>query len=142
MKTTDRRRAGERRTFPRGGRRATDHAAYSPLVFLVTRDAEQMRLWESALLDLRFAVIPCNGAGPALEALRALKPDVVVAASRDFAMLRDRLPSGRHGASIPLVEFAGRSDSGEMLVDTIRRALRTTKTSAYGASDAPSTGAA
>ena len=83
-----------------------------------------MRVWEAMLLDRRFAVIPCNGAGPALEAFRALKPDVIVAASRDVAMLRDRLPSERRGASIPLVEFVGKPDSGDVLVEEIRRTLR------------------
>jgi hypothetical protein len=142
MKTADRRREAERRIFPRGGRRASDLASYSPLIFLVTREAEHMRFWEALLLDRRFAVIPCNGAGPALEAFRALKPDVIVAASRDVAMLRDRLPSGRHGTSIPLVEFAGAPDSGDPLVAEIRRALRTTRMSAYDTSDGPTSGVA
>src|SRR5438034_2500560 len=124
MKQTDRRHGAERRIFPRGGRRASDLASYSPLIFLVTREPEQMRSWEAMLLDRRFAVIPCNGAGPALEAFRALKPDVIVAASRDVAMLRDRLPSGRRGASSPLVEFAGKPESGDVLVEEIRRTLR------------------
>ena len=124
MKRTERRCGAERRIFPRGGRRARDLASYSPLIFLVTREPEQMRVWEAMLLDRRFAVIPCNGAGPALEAFRALKPDVIVAASRDVAMLRDRLPSERRGASIPLVEFVGKPDSGDVLVEEIRRTLR------------------
>jgi len=139
---TDQRRSIERRIFPRGGRRATDVASHSPLIFLVTREPEHMRFWEALLLDRRFAVIPCKGAGPALEAFRALKPDAIVAASRDVAMLRDRLPSGRHGTSIPIVEFTGRPDSGDRLVEEIRRALQTTRMSAYAGTNAPSSGAA
>ena len=142
MKETDRRGSVERRIFPRGGRRASDVASHSPLIFLVTRDPEHMRFWEALLLDRRFVVIPCNGAGPALEAFRALKPDAIVAASRDVAMLRDCLPSGRHGTSIPLVEFAGEPDSGDPLVEEIRRALRTTRMSAYDTSDGPRSGVA
>jgi hypothetical protein len=98
------------------------------LIFLVTRVPEHMRFWEALLLDRRFAVIPCNGPGPALEAFRALKPDVIVAAARDVAMLRDRLPSGRHGTTVPLVEFAGTPNAGDPLVEEIRRALRATRT--------------
>jgi len=142
MNRADRRHGAERRIFPRGGRRSDDLASHSPLIFLVTRDPEHMRFWEALLLDRRFAVIPCNGAGPALEAFRALKPDVIVAASRDVAMLRDRMPAGRHGVSIPLVEFAGKPDSGDPLVEEIRRALRTTMTSAYNAQAAQRSGAA
>ena len=142
MRRAERRQAAERRIFPRGGRRASDVTSYSPLIFLVTREPEQLRFWEALLLDHRFAVIPCNGAGPALEAFRALKPDVIVAASRDVAMLRDRLPSGRHRRSIPLVEFAGRPDAGDLLVEEIRRALRTTRMSDNDTSDAPRSGAA
>jgi hypothetical protein len=39
-------------------------------------------------------------------------------------MLRDRLPSGRQGAAIPIVEFGGASTSIEMVLSGIRQALR------------------
>ena len=139
MSNSERRQNEERRTFPRGGRRARDLASYSPLIFLVTREPEHMRFWETLLQEHRFAVIPCNGAGPALEAFRALTPDVIVAASRDVAMLRDRLPCGRRGTSIPIVEFAGQPDSGDLLIEKLRRTLRTIRTSE---AQAPTSGAA
>jgi hypothetical protein len=93
------------------------------LVFVVTRDPASRALWEERLAKLRFAVIPCNGAGPALEALHALRPDVIVAEFREVAKLRDRVATDRQGHPIPIVEFAGPADSVDMVIRDIRRAL-------------------
>jgi hypothetical protein len=125
MGTLEERRNGDRRLHARGGRRPEDRPGYTPLVFVVTRDAVHRDFWEGRLLELRFAVVPCDGFGPALEALHGLRPDVILAAGRDVPMLRDRLPSGRRGAAIPIVELAGATASTDLVIREIREALRT-----------------
>jgi hypothetical protein len=76
------------------------------------------------LLHRRFAAVPCAGAGPALESLRALRPDVIVADAQEAATLRDRVRPGRSGGAIPVVEFAGLAQSVDLVVRQIRHALR------------------
>lgn len=78
----------------------------------------------SAACGLKFAVVPCNGPGPALEAFSALRPDVMVASPRDIAMIRDRLPSGGRGSAVPPVELVSTPDSIEPVISAIRSALR------------------
>jgi CheY-like chemotaxis protein len=123
MASHERRQSPDGRRHPRGGRRRDDQAGHSPLIFVVTRDPATRALYEQRLSHLRFAVIACNGAGPALEALQALRPDVIVAESRDVALLHDRLPQGRSGRAIPIVEFAAASDSIDQVIGDIRRVL-------------------
>jgi hypothetical protein len=119
----ERRRGADRRVHFRGGRRPEDRDGYAPLVFVVTREPSHLLFWEALLLKLKFAVVPCDGAGPALEAFRALRPDVILVSARDKAMLRDRLPSGRQGTPVPLVELVSTPDLIEPVVQAIRRAL-------------------
>src|SRR5712671_644726 len=97
MQTHERRRGGDRRLHRRGGRRPEDRPGHGPLVFVVTNEPSHLLFWEALLLNLKFAVVPCDGPGPALEAFRALRPDVIVASKRDKAMLREQLPPGRPG---------------------------------------------
>jgi CheY-like chemotaxis protein len=123
MAMHERRQSPDGRRQPRGGRRRDDQAGHSPLVFVVTRDPVTRALYEERLSEMRFAVIACNGAGPALEALQALRPDVIVAESRDVALLHDRLPQGRGGCTIPIVEFAAASASIDDVIRDIRRVL-------------------
>src|SRR5258706_14519841 len=102
MHAQERRRSGgDRRRQRRGGRRLEDRNGQAPLALVVTHEPSHLLFWEALLLNLKFAVVPCDGPGPALEAFRALRPDVIVASKRDKAMLRDRLPSGRGGAAAP-----------------------------------------
>ncbi len=123
MHNQERRRGGDRRHHFRGGRRPEDRNGHGPLVFVVTNEPSHLLFWEALLLNLKFAVVPCDGPGPALEAFRALRPDVIVASKRDKAMLRDRLPSGRGGAAVPLVELVTSPDLVEPVLQSIRRAL-------------------
>jgi hypothetical protein len=119
----ERRRGADRRVHFRGGRRPEDRDGYAPLVFVVTREPSHLLFWEALLLNLKFAVVPCDGPGPALEAFRALRPDVILVSARDKAMLRDRLPSGRQGTPVPLVELVSTPDLIEPVIQAIRRAL-------------------
>jgi hypothetical protein len=119
----ERRRGADRRLHFRGGRRPEDRDGHAPLVFVVTREPSHLLFWEALLLNLKFAVVPCDGPGPALEAFRALRPDVILVSARDKAMLRDRLPSGRQGTPVPLVELVSTPDLIEPVIQAIRRAL-------------------
>jgi hypothetical protein len=120
----NRRRGPDRRRHARGGRRPEDRSGHAPLVFVVSRDAATREFCEQQLLDRRFAVVPCDGAGPAVETLRALRPDVVVTDLREAAVLRDRALAGRYGTGTPIVEFAGTIRSIDAVLEDIRRALR------------------
>jgi hypothetical protein len=124
MGADERRRGSDRRAHPRGGRRPGDQPGYGPLVFLVTREPEHLLFWEAFLLERKFAVVPCAGAGPALELFEALRPELIVASARDIAILRDRLPRGRHGTSVPLVELVSSPNLVLPVLQAIRRALR------------------
>jgi hypothetical protein len=90
----------------------------------VTREAGTREFWETTLLKMHFAALPCAGAGPALEALAALSPDLIVADPREVPVLRDRLPPGRRGGAIPIVEHPATTDSVDTLIRQIRDALR------------------
>ncbi|HMF98229.1 MAG TPA: hypothetical protein VKE96_28210 [Vicinamibacterales bacterium] len=133
MDRPERRRGGDRRAHPRGGRRPGDPSGYWPLVFLVTREPEHLRVWEAFLLERKFAVVPCAGAGPALELFGALRPELIVASARDIATLRDRLPGGRRGTAVPLVELVSSPNLVEPVLQAIRRALRAQMNAAQAA---------
>jgi hypothetical protein len=124
MDGRERRGNGDRRAHARGGRRPGDQPGYGPLVFLVTREPEHLLFWEAFLLERKFAVVPCAGAGPAVELFGALRPELIVASARDIAVLRDRLPGGRHGSTVPLVELVSSPNLVEPVLQAIRRALR------------------
>ena len=107
----------------RGGRRSGDQLGYTPLVFVVTDEPSHLRFWEALLLNLKFAVVPCTGPEPALQALKALHPDVIVASSRDFTIMRDRLRSDEQGATIPMVELVSTPNFVEPVIRAIRGAV-------------------
>jgi hypothetical protein len=130
MDERERRQGPDRRKQPRGGRRPGDQPGYGPLVFLVTREPEHLLFWEAFLLERKFAVVPCAGAGPALDLFGALRPDLIVASARDIAVLRSRLPGGRHGTTVPLVELVSSPNLVEPVLQAIRRALRATQVAA------------
>src|SRR5205807_10617086 len=75
---SERRNGPDRRGRPRGGRRTTDQAGYSPLVLVVDRDAHGRDTCEAILAKLRFAVAPVESAEKALSLMAALRPDIVV----------------------------------------------------------------
>jgi hypothetical protein len=126
MDTAERRRGADRRRHARGGRRPDDRPGHAPLVFVVTSDADNLEFWEQRLLERHFAVVACNGPGRAREAIRALRPDVIVAAPADYAALHDQLRFGRLGHAVPLVELSETPEPVEPLVGRIRRALQET----------------
>jgi hypothetical protein len=128
MVEVERRRGRDRRVQPRGGRRPDDRAGYAPLVFLVVADKSRLAFWEAALLERKFAVMPCHSPDSALEVCRALGPDVIVASASDLGQLRDRLPVRAGGPLIALVELVSTSNSVESVVQGIRRALRAPRT--------------
>ena len=121
MADHERRRGPDRRAHPRGGRRPGDQPGYGPLVFLVTREPEHLLFWEAFLLERKFSVVPCAGAGPALELFAALRPALIVASARDIAILRERLPDG---CEVPLVELVSSPNLVLPVLQAMRRALR------------------
>ena len=124
MSEQNRRGGPGRRRHARGGRRPEDRAGHTPLVFVVTRDAASREFWELQLIAWRFAVVPCDDAGSALEAVKALRPDVVVTDMREADHLRDYRLLGRHGRRTPIVAFEGTTDWIAVILRDIRRELR------------------
>jgi hypothetical protein len=124
MDAQERRRGRDRRAHARGGRRPEDKPGYGPVVFLVTREPEHLLFWEAFLLERKFAVVPCAGAGPALELYPALRPELIVASARDIAILREQLPGGPHQCPVPLVELVSSPNLVMPVLQAIRRALR------------------
>jgi len=59
-----------------------------------------------------------------LEAVKALRPDVVVTDMREADLLRDHLLLGRHGRRTPIVAFEGTTDWIAVILRDIRRELR------------------
>ena len=119
----DRRQGGDRRLHIRGGRRSGDQVGYTPLVFILTDEPTHLRFWEALLLNLKFAVVPCTGPEPALQALRGLRPDVIVGSSRDITIMRERLQSDEEDAAIPLVELVSTPNFVEPVIKSIRAAV-------------------
>jgi hypothetical protein len=127
LMTYQQRRYGQpdRRRQTRGGRRPIDRPGHSPLVFVVEEDAHRRDVCEAILAKLLFAVVPLCGVRDAVAALNGLRPDAVVVGRRDAADLRGRLPSGRQGGPIPVVEYAEEERSAEAVVESLRTALHT-----------------
>jgi hypothetical protein len=90
----------------------------------VTHEPSHVLVWEAPLLNLEFAVVPCDGPGPALDALRTLRPDVTVASKRDKAMLREQLRPGpaRGGSSAGGARDLARFGRAGASVDSARGA--------------------
>lgn len=114
----------DRRGRARGGRRAGDQAGFAPLVLLVDENAENGARCEAILAKLRFAVAPAHTVDEAVRVMDALRPNLVVARVTDAARLRKATPSG-----VPFVELTEAHNDLEEMVEEIRRALRTVKTS-------------
>ena len=115
----DKRQGTDRRSRPRGGRRAGDQAGYSPLVLLVEENAENGARCEAILAKLRFAVAPAHTVDQAIRVMEALRPNLVVARVADAARLRKATPSG-----VPFVALTDAHNDLEEMVEEIRRALR------------------
>ena len=120
----DKRQQGaDRRSRPRGGRRAGDKAGYAPLVLLVDENAENGARCEAILCKLRFAVAPAHTVDEAIRVMDALRPNLVVARVEDISRLKKAIPSG-----VPLVALTEQHNDLEEMVEEIRRALRAVRT--------------
>lgn len=113
----DRRFGGDRRKYPRGGRRPTDRAGYFPLVMVVEPDSERRDVTEAILMKLRFAVVPVESVDKALTVTRAVRPNVIVCPAEDAEQIRE----GLIGGDIPVVAIP---DEPDALIENIRFALR------------------
>jgi hypothetical protein len=118
----DKRQGTDRRSRPRGGRRAGDKTGYSPLVLLVDENAENGARCEAILAKLRFAVAPAHTVDQAIRVMEALRPNLVVARTDDVARLQEATPPG-----VPFVALTEAHNDLELMVEDIRRALRAAK---------------
>lgn len=119
----DKRQGADRRGRPRGGRRAGDKPGYAPLVMLVDENAENGARCEAILAKLRFAVAPAHTVDEAVRVMDALRPNLVVARVQDVERLRKATPSG-----VPFVALTEEHNDLELMVEEIRRALRSVRT--------------
>ena len=119
----DQRRGVDRRSRPRGGRRAEDKTGYAPLVMLVDEDATSGERCEAILAKLHFAVAPMRSVDEALRVMTALRPEIVVATHADAGRLRAEAPE-----HVPVVAIDA-DISPEALVEEIRKAIRSQRSS-------------
>lgn len=115
----DKRQGADRRSRPRGGRRAGDQPGYAPLVLLVDEDADSGSRCEAILAKLRFAVAPARTVDEALRVMEALRPNLVVARVADVSRLQAATPT-----NVPLVVLTDALADPEAMVEEIRRAIR------------------
>src|SRR5262245_60970142 len=99
----EKRQGGDRRRYPRGGRRDGDVSGFTPLVFVVDARPTGRDTCEAILAKLRFAVAPFDSVEHAKRALDALKPDVVLVAPEHLDAMRGALPPGRNNGPLPVV---------------------------------------
>ena len=122
--TPEQRNGADRRTRPRGGRRASDKTGYAPLVLLVDEDAASGERCEAILAKLHFAVAPARGVEEALRVMAALRPEIVVSRPADAGRLRAEAPE-----HVPVVAVLEEGLTPEALVEEIRKAIRNHRTS-------------
>lgn len=120
----EQRGGSDRRTRPRGGRRANDKNGYAPLVLLVDEDATSGERCEAILAKLHFAVAPARGVDEALRVMAALRPEIVVSRKSDAGRLRAEAPE-----HVPVVAVLEDGLTPEALVEEIRKAIRAQRTS-------------
>ena len=121
---SEKRQGPDRRRYSRGGRRLTDAAGYTPLVFVVDPRPRGREACEAILAKLRFAVAPFDSLDQAKRALKGLKPDVVLVAIEYFDEMRRELPPSRYGGPLPLLSLPDGEVAPMALIEDIRRALR------------------
>jgi len=112
-----------RRRQPRGGRRANDGGGYTPMIVVIDDDSRRRDISEAILAKLRFAVAPFESVDKAITAMRALRPEVVVAREDAVAALHGRMPTDREGRVIPLLAITDELAAPEALVEALRRLL-------------------
>jgi len=116
------RRGPDRRSTRRGGRREGDQPGYAPLVLLVDDNEHSNARCEAILAKLHFAVAPTKTIDEASRVMDALRPDIIVARVADAATLRRAT-----AADLPIVLLADDVLDPEVLIDEIRRELRSHK---------------
>ena len=115
----DKRHSADRRSRPRGGRRAGDKTGFAPLVLLVEENPENGARCEAILAKLRFAVAPAHTLAEATRVMDALRPNLIVGHVSDPEALRRAAPP-----EIPLVILDDGLSAPDAMVGEIRRALR------------------
>src|SRR5262245_26727653 len=120
----EKRRLPDRRRFARGGRRETDVAGFTPLIFVVDSRPSGRDACEAILAKLRFAVAPFDSLDKAKRAMEGLKPDLVLVAGDLVDELRRSVPAGRNEAPLPILTLPDGELSMETLIEEVRRALR------------------
>lgn len=114
------RRGADRRSKPRGGRRANEGEGFAPLVLLVDDGAGAVNRSEAILTKLRFAVATSSSVDDALRVVPTLRPDIVVAWEGDAARIRREAPE-----HMPVVVMGpALQENPEALIEEIRRTLR------------------
>ena len=114
----------DRRQHARGGRRADDRDGYAPMVVVIDGDATRLDISEAILAKLRFAVAPFGSVEKALAAMKALRPEIIVAREDAANELRGRIPPDRDGREIPLLSVTPELSDPEVLVEALRQMMR------------------
>jgi DNA-binding NtrC family response regulator len=94
------------------------------MIVVIDDDAGRRDIAEAILAKLRFAVAPFESVDKAITAMKALRPEVVVAREHAVAALRGMLPTNREGRVIPLLTITADLATPEALVDALRRLLQ------------------
>ncbi len=121
---SERRRTGDRRSTPRGGRRPEDPRGYSPLVLVADDDAANGARCVAILSKLRFAVAPAHSVEEAIKVMRSLHPNLIVARLSDEPELLKQMADDPSIGDIPIVTMTAANDNPDVLVEEIRAALR------------------
>ena len=120
----NKRQGGDRRRYPRGGRRDGDVSGFTPLVFVVDSQPSGRDACEAILAKLRFAVAPFESVEHARRALDALKPDLVLVAPEHLDAMRRALPPGRNNGPLPVLPLPSGDLAASTLIEDIRSAVR------------------
>jgi hypothetical protein len=119
--TEEKRRGGDRRRLPRGGRRPGDLLGFTPLVMVVDPEARRRDISEAILAKLMFAVAPVESPEKAMSVMRALHPEVIIAGSEDAEQLRKSLEPD---TDIKIIVLEEETRQTEALIEEVRRCLR------------------
>jgi hypothetical protein len=122
--STDKRQGPDRRRHPRGGRRTTDVAGFTPLVFVVDARPTGREAVEAILAKLRFAVAPFDSVERAKHALAGLRPDIILTADSSMEDIRAALAEDPDARRVPIVALRDGEMAPEALIERVRQALR------------------
>ena len=121
----DRRHGPDRRNTPRGGRRPGDPQGYSPLILVADDDANSGAHCVAILARLRFAVAPAHSVDEAIKVMNSLHPTLIVTRLKNEAALREQMAANPTIGDIPIVALTPDNDAPQVMLDEIRRVLRT-----------------